>query len=80
MKLYPGDKLPNGATVIAYRAKEEHEGVVLAIVPSEPDDRPVDAYASWRYGEPDDMSKPPMTWSGHYHDDIAEAVADFEER
>ena len=63
--LAPGDRLPNGATVVAIR-----NDVVLALRPG----HVYDPYVTWSIG-PDGG-----TYSGHYHNHLDEAVADFADR
>lgn len=61
-----GDRLPNGATVIA-----EQAGVVLAMTPG----RPM-PFVTWRW----DGVKPDSTCWGHYYSSIARATEDYEKR
>lgn len=62
----PGDKLPNGATVIA-----EQAGVVFAFHPAGPT-----PYVTWRW----DGLDPRSTSWGHYFSSVANAARDYEER
>ena len=62
-----GDHLPNGAIVIDTRESGD-VGVVLAKFAGSPQ-----PWVTWRFPAGD----PGATWSGHYHEDIEEAVNDF---
>jgi hypothetical protein len=64
-----GDTLPNGATVVDYRAGLG-EGVVLARV------KGVQSWVTWRVRNND----PATTCAGHYFYSLAEAVADYDTR
>ena len=67
--LRPGDRLPNGALVI--HATEHHgEGVVLAYTGG------AQPFVTWRYR----AGSPESTGSGHYDNDLLDAVLDYQER
>lgn len=61
-----GDRLPNGAIVIA-----EQAGVVLAAHPAGPT-----PYVTWRW----DGQDPRSTSWGHYYSSVVRAALDYEER
>lgn len=75
LRLYdPGDRLPNCATVIAFKPlpkgkAEAHSAIVLAICGG------YHPYVTWLYNREGDYAV-----SGHYYDDLTEAVKDFEAR
>lgn len=66
-KLKAGDQLPNGAIVL-----QEKNKIILA----ENNTGTRDEYVTWQWDGKDRRS----TFYGHYHQTLAEAVADFEER
>jgi hypothetical protein len=70
LDMVPGTKLPNGATVIAASARNAGEWILLAMTT----DSEYQPYVTWTCSRPGDGRD---TVSGHYTNDIREAVADF---
>ena len=63
----PGDRLENGAALIAAHFVSDDDWVLLAAHDHE--------YVTWRSGNANGS-----TYWGHYFDDIVEATADFVDR
>ena len=72
-RLKIGMTLLNGATLIAAKDRHADEFVVLAMSPGS-----YEPYVTWVAGIDDDGDV--ITFWGHYFQDIAEAVRDFEGR
>lgn len=67
----PGTVLHNGARIVAYRPRRPGDGVVLALTQG----MASHTYATWVINPVQGA-----TFSGHYTDDFADAVADFNDR
>jgi hypothetical protein len=65
-ELQPGDVLRNGYVVVAVRARNLREAVVLAVRPDDSE------YATWAVKD-----SSANTFWGHYEHDIKSAVEDF---
>lgn len=66
-----GSKLPNGATVIAIKLTGTNRAIVLAARPGT-----YEPWVTWAL----DPRHAESTESGHYHQSIAAAAAEYEER
>jgi hypothetical protein len=65
-----GERLLNGATIVAYREQRNY-WIVLAVREGYPDD----PYATWAVSAGDGEA----FW-GHYHNDLVAAIADYHQR
>ena len=72
-RFHPGDRLPNGAIVIAASTNKANVWIVLAMRP----DAPFDQYVTWECNRPGDGTD--TRW-GHYHTSLRAAVEDYYNR